>query len=234
MKRLALFLGLLMGGWQSIAQSFELAETAEAYQVSPNQMVRIPVRIKNTSEKTQFYVIRVVKSDWGDTQRGYFCLGATCWDANLEEITKKLEPGETVADLNYTIESGIQAMQSGIKIEVFAKSAPHEVVGRTSTLVVEEKPGRSFVFQSREITIHDVYPNPVQDQAFIDYNVHTESVKVKIVVHNVLGKAMGEYELAFDDTRVKIQAEDLVPGIYFYTVYINNNGILTRKLIVRK
>ncbi|MFN7603180.1 MAG: T9SS type A sorting domain-containing protein, partial [Bacteroidota bacterium] len=79
-----------------------------------------------------------------------------------------------------------------------------------------------------------VYPNPVQDQAFIDYKLHTETVKAKIVVHNVLGKAMGDYELAFDDTRVKIQADDLVPGIYFYTVYLNNNGILTRKLIVRK
>ena len=59
-------------------------------------------------------------------------------------------------------------------------------------------------------------------------------MKAKIVVHNVLGKAMGDYELAFDDNRVKIQADDLVPGIYFYTVYLNNNGILTRKLIVRK
>ncbi len=234
MKRLALLMGLLVGGWQSIAQSFELAETAETYQVSPNQMVRIPIRLKNTSEKTQFYVIRVIKSDWGDTQKGYFCLGATCSDANQEEITKKLEPGETAVDLHYTFESGIQAMQSGIKIEVFPKSAPSEVAERASTLVVEEKPGRSFVFQSREITIHDVYPNPVQDQAFIDYKLHTETVKAKIVVHNVLGKAMGDYELAFDDTRVKIQADDLVPGIYFYTVYLNNNGILTRKLIVRK
>lgn len=234
MKRLALLVGLLLGGWHSIAQSFELAETAETYQVSPNQMLRIPIRLKNISEKTQFYVIRVVKSDWGNTQKGYFCLGATCWDANQEEITKKLEPGETAADLNYTFESGMQAIQSGIRIEVFPRSTPSELVERTSTLVVEEKPGRSFVFQSREITIHDVYPNPVQDQAFIDYKLHTETVKAKIVVHNVLGKAMGDYELAFDDNRVKIQADDLVPGIYFYTVYLNNNGILTRKLIVRK
>ncbi|MFM8911347.1 MAG: T9SS type A sorting domain-containing protein [Flammeovirgaceae bacterium] len=234
MKQLALLLGLLVGGWQSIAQSFEVAETAETYQVSPNQMLRIPIRLKNTSEKTHFYVVRVIKSDWGDTQKGYFCLGATCWDANVEEITKKLEPGETAADLHFTFESGIQAMQSGIKIEVFPRSAPNEVIARASTLLVEEKPNRSFVFQSREITIHDVYPNPVQDQAFIDYKLHTEAVKAKIVVHNVLGKAMGDYELAFEDTRVKIQADDLVPGIYFYTVYLSNNGILTRKLIVRK
>ena len=70
MKRLALLVGLLLGGWHSIAQSFELAETAETYQVSPNQMLRIPIRLKNISEKTQFYVIRVVKSDWGNTQKG--------------------------------------------------------------------------------------------------------------------------------------------------------------------
>lgn len=234
MKRLAFLIGLLVSGSHSIAQSFELAETAELYQLSPNQTVRIPIRVKNISDKPHTYVIRVVKSEWGDTQRGYFCLGATCWDAHVEEIAKKLEPGETAGDLHYTFEAGIQAMQAAIKIEVFSRNAPSEIVGRASTLVVEDKPGRSFVFQSRDITIHDVYPNPVQDVAFIDYKLHTETIQAKILVHNVLGKDMGEYELVPDETRVKILADELMPGLYFYTVYLNNNGILTRKLIVRK
>ena len=38
---------------------------------------------------------------------------------------------------------------------------------------------------------------------------------------------------AFED-RAKIQTDEFVSGIYFYTLYLNNNGVLTRKLIVRK
>jgi hypothetical protein len=45
---------------------------------------------------------------------------------------------------------------------------------------------------------------------------------------------MGDYDLPASETRVKIQADELISGVYFYTVYIDNSGVLTRKLIVRK
>jgi hypothetical protein len=234
MKRLTFFGFFLVWGCQAFSQSFELSETAEHYQISPNQILRIPLRLKNTSDKAQIYTVRVTKNDLGDTQKGYFCFGNNCLDATVEEFSRRLEPSETLADLSYSFESGMQAMQSAIKIEVFQKGSHTEVVERPVSLVVEEKPGRSFIFQSKEITIQDVYPNPVQDQAIIEYKLHHETSKAKIVLHNVLGKPMGDYELPSTETRVKISADELVPGIYFYTVYLNNSGILTRKLVVRK
>ncbi|MBK8291991.1 MAG: T9SS type A sorting domain-containing protein [Flammeovirgaceae bacterium] len=91
-----------------------------------------------------------------------------------------------------------------------------------------------MLFQSKDITIHDVYPNPVQDHAFIDYQLHNENVKAKLVIHNILGRPLDEYELNSSETRAKIQTEEYTSGIYFYTLYLDNNGILTRKLIIRK
>lgn len=90
------------------------------------------------------------------------------------------------------------------------------------------------VFQSKDITIHDVYPNPVSDMAFIDYTIHNENVKAKLVIHNILGRTMSEVDLPHSETRIKLQADELATGIYFYTLYLDNNGVLTRKLIVRK
>jgi hypothetical protein len=152
----------------------------------------------------------------------------------VEEFSKRIEPGETLQDLFYTIESGIQTSQAMIKLEFFPKGVPHEVLSRSFTVLVEEKSSRSLVFQSKEITIQDVYPNPVQEQAVIEYKINSESAKAQIVLHNILGKSMGEYDLPASETRVKILTDDLVSGVYFYTVYINNSGILTRKLIIRK
>lgn len=234
MKRLTIFAIFALCGWQSWAQHFEVVEASDNYQLSLNQILRIPIRIKNNSDKAQFYVIRKVKGELGDTQKGYFCFNNKCLDEGIEEFSKRIEPGETLQDLYYTLESGIQVSQSSLKFEFFPKGSQVEAVERTFNITVDEKPGKSFVYQSKEITISDVYPNPVQDQAFIDYKVHVESVKAKITLHNVLGKPMGDYELPFSETRVKLQADELAPGIYFYTVYLNNNGILTRKLVVRK
>lgn len=234
MKRLVLLMTLLLCEYPIYSQSLEVSETPDHYQISPNQILRIPLRIKNSSDKAHVYIIRVIKGDMGDSQKGYFCLGNHCMDASVEEFSKKLESGESLSDLHYSFESGIQAHQTTVKIEVLPKYAPTEMVERSISLTVEEKPGRSFVFQSKEITIQDVYPNPVHDQAFIDYKIHTEAVKAKIILHNVLGKPMGDYELPHTETKVKILADELVPGIYFYTLYLDNNGILTRKLVVRK
>jgi hypothetical protein len=99
---------------------------------------------------------------------------------------------------------------------------------------VGEKGTKSLVFQSKDITIHDVYPNPVSDMAFIDYTIHNEAIKAKVVIHNILGRTMNETDLPTSETRIKIQAEELATGIYFYTLYLDNDGVLTRKMIVRK
>jgi hypothetical protein len=121
-----------------------------------------------------------------------------------------------------------------LRFEYFPKGNAQAVQEKNVTVVVEERPTRTYVFQSKEITMHDVYPNPIQYQAFIDYKLHSESVKAKIIIHNILGKNMGEYELNTTENRLKIEVDDLLPGVYFYTLYLDNNGILTRKLMVRK
>ena len=100
--------------------------------------------------------------------------------------------------------------------------------------IVEGRPEKSSIYTSRFITIHDVYPNPVTDHANIDYQLHNDQVKTKIVIHNILGNALSEYELSYADTKIKILADQFSAGIYFYTLYIDNEGVMTRKLIVKK
>ncbi len=68
---------------------------------------------------------------------------------------------------------------------------------------------------------------------YLDYKIHAEAVKAKVVVHNIL-TAVGAYEMPVFENRVKIQAEDLTTGVYFYTLYLDNVGVLTRKLFIRK
>ncbi len=232
--RCSLTLCLALFGWVSgFSQTPEIVDRQDSYLVAISETVKIPLLIRNTTDKPQFYIIRVV-ADLGTSQKGYFCLGNDCLEPGMYEVSKRIEPGETLKALTYTLETGLITGTSSLHFEIFPKGAFGDGIEHDVNVTIEEKRSKIFVFQSKDITINDVYPNPVADQAFIDYRIHNESVKAKVVIHNVLGRTMSETDLPFHETRIKVDAEPLTTGIYFYTVYLDNDGVLTRKLIVRK
>lgn len=216
----------------SKAQNFELIDREEAYQTGFSQLVRIPIKIKNVSDHSQFFIIKKTRGDLGESQKGYFCLDNKCLEPSISEFSKKVEPGETI-NLNFTVESGMQQTLNNFKFEVFPKGLPSEMQEYSVALTVDERLQRS-IYQTKEISVNDIYPNPALDQAVIEYKIYNDLLKAKIVVHNILGRSMNEYELAASDTRVKIFVDDFAPGVYFYTLYVNNSGVLTRKILVRK
>jgi hypothetical protein len=211
-----------------------LVDKQDNLQTGFSETVRIPIRIKNTSTKSQFYIIRKVSSELSSSQKGYFCLDKNCLESSIEEFPKRIEPGETTFTLNYVLESGIQSGQNTIRFQVFVKGNSTEVVDYPVVVNVVEKTQKPAIFQSRDITIQDVYPNPVQDMAYMDYRIHNENVSAKVVIHNILGSPVSEIELSALQDKVKILTDEFVSGIYFYTIYLNNTGVLTRKLIIRK
>lgn len=217
-----------------LAQGLEWIDRQENYQAGIGQSARIPIRIRNTSDKPQTFIIRKASGDLNPNQKGYFCSGADCYDG-LNEITQRLEPGQTASNLFFVIETGMTPTSNSFRLEVFQRGSPQLGIEHAFLINIEEKPPRSFVFQSRDITVHDIYPNPVTDQhAYIDYRLSDESVKAKVVVHNILGSPVAQYEMIASESRVKIQSEELSSGVYFYTIYLDNVGVLTRKMVVRK
>lgn len=234
MKSWGLSLFLVSISLIGFAQTFELLDKQENFQTSINENLRIPIKIKNNTTKAQFYIIRKQHSDLTSTQKGYFCLDKNCLESGIEEFSKKVEPGETLQGLVYVLESGIQSGQGNVKFQVFTKGNPADAIDYAVSVSVLEKDQKQIIFHSKDITIEDVYPNPVQDLAYMDYRIHNESIAAKVVIHNILGRPVTEFELSPYEDRIKIQTDEFVSGIYFYTVYLNNNGVLTRKLIVRK
>lgn len=226
---------LILCNLNVLAQRPELINKDEtSYQTQFSEVLKIPLRIKNTTDKPQFYIIRKVQGDLGGTQKGYFCLGDNCLEPGMDEFSKKIEPGQTINGLYYTLETGLVAGQTNLKFEIFERGRISEALEHNVSVSVDERKEKSMVFQSKDITIHDVYPNPVSDYAFIEYRLLNDAVKANVVIHNILGMPMGDYELPAYETSVKLFTEDLAPGVYFYTLYLDNDGVLTRKLIVRK
>ncbi len=160
MKRSVLALTLVLWGLTLRAQPFEWADRQDNVQAGMGQTLRIPIHLKNTSDKPQMLVIRKSLSDLGAQQKGYFCIDNDCFDATTDQITRKLEPGESLNNLYFAVETGFIITANALKFEVFAKSNPAQSIEHTMALSIEEKVSKTFIFQSREITVHDVYPNP--------------------------------------------------------------------------
>jgi len=226
----ALMLGVLL-----YAQDFEFSDQRETYFASIGQSVRIPLQVRNTGEKPQIFVIRRHSSDLGSTQKGYFCLDKTCLEPGIDGFSRRLEPGQALENLVYVVETGLVTGESSLQIEVASRSSLSEGKSRLIKLLVsDERSAKGLFFQSKDITIYDVYPNPAADYAMFDYVLHSERLDAKLVIYNVLGGHLLDHTLPHHENRLKISTETLPAGVYFYTVYLDNEGILTRKLVVRR
>lgn len=234
MKSWIILGGLVLGWATGFCQTFDLVDKQDSYQSAISQTLRIPIHIRNSSDKAQFYIVRKVQDDLNTTQKGYFCLDKNCLEPTTSEFSKKVEAGETLQNLFFTLETGLLSGQHTLRFEVYPMGQAAQAMEHTVSIVIDEHLAKAMMYHSREITIHDVYPNPVTDLASIEYNIHSEGVKAKVVIHNILGKPLGDYELPASDNKIKIPVDELPAGVYFYTLYVNNEGVFTRKLMVRK
>lgn len=234
MKNLLLLATLMLISFCGFSQGFELTGHQESYKGMIGETISAPLRFKNTSDKAITLIIRKIGSELGGTQKNYFCLDNNCLDQKVEDYIVRLEPGQSLSNFQIVLEAGLVSGESSVSYVAYCKSNPGNSVEFSLNFTVEEKPEKQNIYSSRFMTLHDVYPNPVVDHAIVDYRILNDQIKAKIVVHNLLGNVVGEYLLPSMENVVRFKTEDLSAGIYFYTLYIDNEGVMTRKLIVRK
>ncbi|MEP6736484.1 MAG: T9SS type A sorting domain-containing protein [Chryseolinea sp.] len=216
------------------SQGFEIVSLQESYKGQIGETIKAPVRFKNTTEKTLTLIIRKVNGQIGSSQKHYFCVDNNCLDYRIEDYILKLEPGQTLNNFQIALETGLVSEESVLKYVAFSKSNPSHAIEFELNFNVEEKAPKESIYSSRFVTLHDVYPNPVVDQAVVNYEILNDRVKAKLVVHNLLGNVVGEYRLPVMDNFIRVKTDDLSAGIYFYTLYVDDESVMTRKLIVRK
>jgi hypothetical protein len=198
--------------------------------------VRVP--IKNISSKPVFFTIRKIHEQMGTNQSGKLCYGPDCILGRRYEFSgfKRLDPGEVSTQLFYVFQTGLTAAEANIKFVIILRDYPQESYPLELNFRVSDVGmGKSQLYTSTKIVIKDIYPNPVTEYAIIDYSILVDQVRnPRIIIHNLLGSVMGEYELSPYESKLKIQTAGLNPGVYFYTLYLDNDAVMTKKLIVRK
>lgn len=217
-----------------LGQSFEIGEVQEVYRGYIGETVKVPLRFTNITEKPITLVIRRIQADLGGTQKNYFCPGNACLDQLVEDFAIRLEPRQTHTDFEVGLDAGLANGISSVKYLVFNRNNSSESLEFDLNFAVEERSAKLDIFTHPQIILHEVYPNPVVDYAYVNYDLLNPETEAKIVIHNILGNPIDEYSLPAAENKVKIRAESMTAGIYFYTLYLDSEGVVTRKLIVKK
>ena len=79
-------------------------------------------------------------------------------------------------------------------------------------------------FDYEDLTLSDVYPNPSNRIAQLDYDIKNEKAKAKITINSFIGNPVAEYELDPERNTLVINVSDFNPGVYFYTLFVNNKN----------
>ncbi len=108
-----------------------------------------------------------------------------------------------------------------------------------NNVVAESKSNSEIVklednmFANDRITVRNIYPNPANDFAEIDYNIIGNVSGAKIVIYNVLLSSIGDYDLNKNEKQLTIQTQNIPTGVYYYQLMVEGKKVATKKLIVR-
>ncbi|WP_373493043.1 T9SS type A sorting domain-containing protein [Aquiflexum sp.] len=190
--------------------------------------------IQNLSNQTVGYGLKFLRGNIGSSQSIKLCIGDRCLDPKREmtKIQLRLAPGEIFTDMYLEFDLGITETKGNFDLhftntenirDVFIIEAVYDVFNPS----VEET-------NHKDISIGSVYPNPSNRIAQIDYEFKNPNALAKITINSFIGNPVAEYRLEPAQKSLVINVADLHPGVYFYTLFVDNKNIVTKKLVVKK
>lgn len=232
MGRCILLVFFVFFGVGLLAQSFEAVASQEAHKGTIGDVIKAPIRLKNNTDKTLYLIVRKIGDQLGSTQKNFYCLDNNCLDLKDDYILR-LEPGQQLNSFQIGVEAGLVPGFSSARYMIINRQNPQHVVELDLGFAVEETAEKNL-YSSRAVILKDVYPNPASDYATVAYVMLQDQAKAKMKIHNLLGNIVAEYEMSPGENFLRMKTYDLPAGIYFYSLVVNNESVMTRKLVVRK
>ncbi|MCH7399274.1 T9SS type A sorting domain-containing protein [Belliella sp. DSM 107340] len=192
--------------------------------------------IQNESDQTKEYNLKFLRGNIGTSQKVKLCIGDVCFDPkkDLAKVKLKLKPNEIFTDLYVEFDYGIVETRGNFEFhfvnpennrDLFVIDAIYNV---TNPNAVENE------VDHKDISIGSVYPNPSNRIAQIDYNFKNPRATAKISINSFIGNPVAEYRLDPRQETLVMNVADLRPGVYFYTLFVDNKNIVTKKLVVEQ
>jgi Secretion system C-terminal sorting domain len=160
---------------------------------------------------------------------------STTTKAPLQKLTFVSKPMPTEVKLNkpsVVNQYFRNALLNGSSKSVIAKNANSEIPA-TLDKSVGDNNNNDKLYVSDKLTVSNIYPNPANDFATIDYIITGNVNEASMSFYNLLGNEVASYELDKSDRRLKVQTTNWDSGIYLYQLVVDGKKLVTKKLLVR-
>ncbi|WP_186757520.1 T9SS type A sorting domain-containing protein [Echinicola salinicaeni] len=200
-----------------------------------NSTQRQSIILQNDSDEAKEYVLKFMRGEIGSSQDISLCIGEQCFDPrkDLAKIKISLEPGEIFTDLYIEFSTGITETKGTFDLhfsntenlrDVFIIEGVYEVFAPKDAEIVDHE----------AISFGEVYPNPSNRIAQIDYQIKDPNATIKLAINSFIGNPIEELTLSPQQKTLLINVSDFNPGVYLYTLIVNGKNIVTKKLVVKK
>lgn len=81
----------------------------------------------------------------------------------------------------------------------------------------------------------NVFPNPASKRISLEYSLanFTSNDSYSFVLRNMLGATVKQFNMTDNSGKENINIENLQPGIYFYSLMVNDQVVTSKRLIVK-
>lgn len=195
---------------------------------------RKSIIIQNDSKESKEYILKFLRGNIGSSQNIKLCVADKCYDPRkeLSKIKLNLQAGEIFTDLYIEFDLGIAELRGNFDLhfvnpnnnrDMFLIEAVYEVFNPS----LDET-------NHKDISLGSVFPNPSTSTAQIEYEFKNPNATAKITLNSFIGNPVAEFQLDPLQKSLMINVADLNPGVYFYTLFVDNKNIVTKKLVVKK
>jgi hypothetical protein len=190
--------------------------------------------IQNESKESKEFQLKFIRGNIGSSQTIKVCIGQRCYDPKKEfsKIKLTLGPNEIYTDLYLEFNLGIAETKGNFDLHFVNPVNARDVFVVEAVYSVQNVSAEEI--SSNDVTMGNIFPNPSNRIAQINYKLKNPSANASINIISFIGNPVAEYVLDPQQTSLVINVADFQPGTYFYTLFVNNKNIVTRKFVVKK
>jgi hypothetical protein len=204
-----------------------------------NTTQRKSLILQNESDQAKEYILKFLRGNIASSQDVKICLGNTCYDPkkDLAKVKIKLNPGEIYTELYLEFDLGITEAKGTFDLHFANTTNLRDVFIIESIYNVENTTSDNSAVDHKDITLGSIYPNPTNSNTRfvqLDYQIKNPAIKARIVINSIIGNPVADLRLDPNQKSIGIHVADLNPGFYFYTLIVDNQNIVTKKLVVKR
>jgi hypothetical protein len=220
----------------SFGQSIKVVDTDHKISLKAGLEKRIPIKLNSSLSKPSGFFIKYSFEGLNGIESGYFCWDNQCFESAMGQtpVIKYSSNEDLYGKLSLFLKAGLFNSPGSIRFSIHDVSNPEEVIDYQFLFTPEKQSNSDLLFSDDKLSMSYVYPNPTSNLAIIDYRMDNNINNAKITIHNVLGSMVGEFILSPNENQLKINTRNFDPGVYFYTLYVNNENLVTKKMIIKR